>query len=99
MLYQGLVEFLNQRGLANASIACHQHAGRPALAGLLKSMQELIKLLFPTVEMLRDDEAVRYILLAKRKRSNFPYTCPLLRTALEICPQSERALIPLFGGL
>src|SRR6266702_3551780 len=46
--YQRFVEFLNQRGFANAGIAGHQHTGRLALAGLLKGAQECTELLFPT---------------------------------------------------
>ena len=96
---QRLVEFLNQRGFADASIASHQHTGRSALAGLLKGVQELTELLFSTVETLRHDEAVRPILLAKGKSSNGTLTRLLQGAVLKIGPQAQGTLIALFSGL
>src|ERR1043166_2175130 len=97
--YQRFVEFLNQRGFANAGIAGHQHTGRLALAGLLKGAQEFTELLFPTVETLRHDEEVRPILLAKRKHGNGSMACPLLGAVLKVGPQAQGTLIPLLSSL
>ena len=97
--YEGFVQFLDQRGFANAGIAGDQHTGRVALAGLLKRVQECTELWFPTIQTLRHDEALRPILLAQGKRRYGTLTCPLLGAMLQIGSQAQGTLIPLLSGL
>jgi hypothetical protein len=58
-----LVQLVNQRCLPDSGVARHKHQPRTALTHLVEGAQQFGDFTIPAIELLRNEESVRHVLL------------------------------------
>ena len=90
----------DERRLADARVARHEHELGPALRDhALERGEQRLDLALAAVEPLRDLEPVGEIALAEREGLDGAARPPPGEALVEVVPQAERALVALLGGL
>ena len=77
----GLVDFIDHSGFANAREPCHQHQFRGPLGDPVKGRQQGLDFPFASVEFFGDEEAIAQIPLTQLKGSDRPTLPPLVQAA------------------
>jgi hypothetical protein len=94
-----LVELLDERGLADPRVPRHHREDGGPRAAALEGSIERIDIAVPSVQLLRNEEAVRDVALPEREVGDGRARRLRPRAALQVLPQPEGALIPLFRPL
>ena len=95
-----LVQFVRNRGLANAGIAGHEHElGRTLGHDALEGREQGVDLALPPVQPLRDHEAVRGVVHAGRERVDPSGRLPCCLAPAKVSLDPSGGLIALLGGL
>ncbi len=97
---QGLLQLVDENGLADARVPGHQDELRsPGVGHALERAEQQGNLLLPAVELLGDPEAVRHVPLAQGERLDLLSGAPLREAPLEVVPEAAGALVPVFDAL
>src|SRR6516165_901870 len=94
------VKLVYDRGLANTGVAGHKHELGPAVRhDPIKGFEQRLDLRITAVELFADQQPVRRVVFAERKRGNLSEGLPGVQASPEICLQAGRSLISLLGDL
>src|SRR5208283_3273792 len=95
-----LVEFIDDRGLADSRIARDQNQlRRAALDHAIEGGEQRLDLALAPVQLLRDHEPIGSVALAQRKRLYPPVALPFGETAPQIVLNSGGGLVAILGRL
>src|SRR6202035_1394073 len=95
-----LVQLVHHRGLADTGIAGHEHQLRGAVGhDTVEGSEQRVNLALSAIQMLRDQQPVRYIVSAELERLDAAVRLPFLQAAPEIASNASGGLIPLLCGL
>ena len=98
--HQHLVQFIDDRGLADAGIAGDQHQlRRPAGDDAIEGGKQGCDLARPPVELLGDQQPVGRVLLAQGEVVDVTPDFPCGQAASQIALDAARGLVPLLGRL
>jgi hypothetical protein len=98
--HESLVQLVHHRGLADTGIARHQHQFRDAVNhDPVEGREQYLDLALPAVELLRDEQPVRYIVSTELERVDAAVRIPFPLAAPQIAGNAGGGLIPLLGGL
>ena len=97
--HQHLMELMNDRGLANAGIAGHQHQLRSALGhDPVEGGEQGLDLGLASIEPLRDEEPVRQVPCPQRKGFDPAVGLPLHQAVPQVGLQPAGGLVALLGS-
>src|ERR1700730_8977727 len=95
-----LVQLVHHRGLANTGIAGYEHQLRGAVGhDTVEGSEQRVNLALSAIQLLRDQQLVRYIVSAELERLDAAVRLPFLQAAPEIAGNASGGLIPLLGCL
>src|SRR3984957_13998507 len=95
-----LVEFVHQRGLADAGIAGDEHElGCAIRHDPVESAEQRLDLVLPAIKLLRHDETFRGIVRAQRERLYAVMGLPVREALPQIDRETSGGLIPVLSGL
>jgi hypothetical protein len=90
---------VHYRGLADTGIAGDKHQLRDAVRhDTVEGSEQCLNLALSAVELLRDEESVRYIVSAERERVDAAVRLPFRPAASEVSGNASGGLLPLLGG-
>src|SRR3954454_17036148 len=93
------VQLLYQLSLAYPGVAGNEHQRSTATTGFIERAQQVVDFRIASVQFLRNQEALRYVVPAKREKRNVLPCGPFVPAPLQIACEAERALIPILGSL
>ena len=98
--HQGLVQLIDDGGLADAGIAGDQHQLRLAACDdAIEGGEQGLDLALAPVQFLGNQKPVGRVLLARRERVDAVSMLPRSKAASEVKLQAGRGLVALLGGL
>src|ERR1700722_2198494 len=98
--HQRLVQLIDDSGLADAGIAGHQHEFRCAgRDNPVEGREQRVDLALAAVELLRNQQPVRYVAVAEREGFDPAMRLPLRKTDPQIGLDASGGLVALLGGL
>src|ERR1700692_215315 len=92
--YERLVQLVHHRGLADAGISGHQHELQGAVRhDPVEGSEQRLDLALPAIELLRNQQPVRYVVSAEQERLHTAMRLPLRQAAPQIGLDAGRGLV------
>ena len=94
-----LVQLVHDGRFADPGIARDEHElGRTAVDDAIERGEQGLDVACPSVQLLRDQQPVGYVMFAERKVVDASFGVPLGEAAPKIALQAGRGLVPLLGA-
>ena len=95
-----MCSLVDHRGLADSRIAGHEHEFRRAVRyDPVERSEQSVDLALPAIELLRDQQPVRYVATAEREGFDPAMRLPLLQAVPEIGLDTRGGLVARLGSL